>query len=82
MRGFVRVSLYPKLFQIFTHFHTRQSILPARELSSIRRHVLQPSVTDRGCTSYGSKVQLANTLGLLVHILLHATAWWTAESVR
>ena len=42
---------YPKPFPNFYTRDMRRPIQPPRELSSIRRHALQPSVTGRGCTS-------------------------------
>ena len=62
-----------KSFPKFSHTLPRE--MPGssqREMSSIRRHALQSSVSDRGCSYiplpnlHGSKVQLVNKLGLLV----------------
>ena len=62
--------LISKYLHIFTH-----AASPIDLLSSIRRHALQPSVTDAVPLPnlHGSKVQLGNKLGLLVQILLHAS---------
>ena len=77
-RGFVRASFYPKLF--FTHFHTR--CLADRRSSQLEN---SPPFDGMRCNLrwlteavplpnlHGSKLQLANTLGLLVHVLLHAS---------
>ena len=55
-------------FHIFTHGASRYAP------SSIRRHTLQRLTEAVPLPNlHGSKVQLANTLGLLVHILLHVS---------
>ena len=59
--------------------HTRCLAICAdrsRELSSIRRHALQPSVTDRGCI-YLFKILMVTRCNLQIRYCCMPAAWWT-----